>query len=271
MSIGPARESPERDGAGETHIALKALGGGGPPALLLHGFGADHLSWLANQSALESVASLWALDLPGHGASGMDVGDGALATLTERVAAQLDRQGLRGLDLIGHSLGGAVALLLSATRPDLVKSITLIAPAGFGVAIDPDFLTAFPELTTPAAAEELLRRLVVRPRLIGKPLVGLVLDQLARSGAREALRRIAQGIERAGAVLDAAAASVSASAIPRLVVWGEADAINPLSRGKLAAFGGEHRFVAGAAHLPHVENPRFVNAEIAAFLTRPGG
>jgi pyruvate dehydrogenase E2 component (dihydrolipoamide acetyltransferase) len=226
------------------------------------------MSWGANQPALEAVAKLWSLDLPGHGDSGPDVGDGRVATLAARVAASLDQRDLRKAHLIGHSLGGGIALVLADQRPDLVESLALIAPAGLGQRIDPLFLSTFPDLTDPEETEALLRRLVVRPRLIGKALVTRVLAQLEKPGSREALRLIGEGLANGDPALEAAVASVSSGAIPRLVLWGEHDAINPPSQEKLRAFGGELALVAAAGHLPQIENPRFVNASIANFLTR---
>jgi pimeloyl-ACP methyl ester carboxylesterase len=254
--------------AGGTQVSYAYLGGRGQSALMIHGFGSDRMSWLANQSALESVVSLSALDLPGHGTSGMDVGDGGVATLAQRTADLLDRRRLSKLHIIGHSLGGGIALLLAATRPDLVRSLVLISPAGLGQAIDPAFLATFPALTELAETEALLQRLVVRPRLIGKPLVSLVLDQLQRPGARDALRLIARGLAASGAALDAAAARVTAVETPRLVIWGEEDSINPRFSERLVEFGGEFRLVSGAAHMPHIESPGIVNAEIVQFLAK---
>jgi pyruvate dehydrogenase E2 component (dihydrolipoamide acetyltransferase) len=249
-------------------IVFQTLGGAGPDALLLHGFGADRLSWGANQPAWEGVARLSSLDLPGHGESGRQVGDGGVATLAARVAARLDDQAMRRVHLIGHSLGGGVALVLAETRPDLVASLALIAPAGLGQRIDPAFLAAFPDLQAPEAAEALLRRLVVRPRLIGKPLVARVLDQLRKPGAREALQKIGAALASSAPELARAAAAVAARNLPRLVVWGECDAINPASPEKLQRFGGEVVFAPGAGHLPQIENINFVNAAVADFLKR---
>jgi pimeloyl-ACP methyl ester carboxylesterase len=247
-------------------IALETLGGKGPHALLIHGFGSDRMSWLANQQALETVATVSALDLPGHGASDMDVGDGSVAALTSRVEALIEARGLGPATLIGHSLGAGVALALAARRPDLTRALILISPPGLGAEIDASFLTTFSRLSSPDETEAFLRRLVVRPRLIGKPLIGLVLAQLAKPGARRALGSIADHIVADPAILESAAAAVAASPIPRLAIWGEKDAINPLSHAKLAAFGGETRIIADAGHLPHVENQRMVNAEMTRFL-----
>ena len=100
-------------------IAFWPLGGSGPPALLLHGFGADHLSWLANQNAIGTVATVSALDLPGHGDSPMDVGDGAVATLAQRVAAVFDHKGLsKALRSLGH---GDEAARITRERIGLVE------------------------------------------------------------------------------------------------------------------------------------------------------
>jgi pimeloyl-ACP methyl ester carboxylesterase len=249
-------------------IAFWPLGGSGPPALLLHGFGADHLSWLANQQAVGTVATVSALDLPGHGESSMDVGDGAVATLAERVAALLDQKNLSKVHLVGHSLGGVTALFLAEMRPDLVASLVLIAPAGLGGSIDQQFLADFPRLITPEQALELLQRLVVRPRLINRHLVARVLEQLEGPGARRALTLIAEKLIASEAAIARAAASDAVRALPRLTIWGRQDSINPLSEDRLAAFGGDTLIVPETGHMPHVEAPRLVNEKIGAFLAR---
>ena len=249
-------------------IAFWPLGGDGPPALLLHGFASDHLVWLANQQAITSVATAAALDLPGHGESSMEVGEGTVGALAERVAALIDRRNLGRIHLIGHSLGGGVALALAEARPDLVASLCLIASAGLGGDIDRQFLSDFPRLEKPEAAIVLLQRLVVRPRLINQHLVARVLAQLARPGAREALARIAEGIDRSRETLARAVAAIVRRDLPRLVVWGEQDAISPPAKHRLDAFGGEILLIEEAGHLPHVEAARLVNERISDFLRR---
>jgi pyruvate dehydrogenase E2 component (dihydrolipoamide acetyltransferase) len=255
-------------GQADEGVAFFPLGGEGPPALLLHGFGSDHLLWLANQQALASIVAVAAVDLPGHGDSSLDVGEGTIAALAARLEASLDRRGLKKVHLIGHSLGGGLALVMAERRPDLVASLALIAPAGLGRSVDVDFLEEFPRLATPEAAIALLQRLVVRPRLINKFLVARVLEQLARPGAREALERIAQGIVAGEDMFAGALAAAQGRGLPRLAIWGKADAISPLSEERLDQFGGEVLFVEEASHLPHVEQPRLVNERISEFLAR---
>jgi pyruvate dehydrogenase E2 component (dihydrolipoamide acetyltransferase) len=249
-------------------VAFWTLGGKGPQVLLLHGFGADHLSWLANQQALATEGTVCALDLPGHGESAMDVSDGTVATLADKIAALLDRVGLRDIHVIGHSLGGGVALLLAETRPDLVASLVLIASAGLDDGVDAEFLSAFPRVATEEAATQLLQRLVVRPRLINRHMVARVLAQLERPGAREALERIAAGLTRSRDALASALASTAVRSLRRMVIWGARDVISPVSAKRLDAFGGETVVIAEAGHMPHVEAPRLVNETIVAFLSR---
>lgn len=257
----------ELKNAGEG-AAFFPLGGEGPPTLLLHGFGSDHLVWLANQQALAGFAAVAALDLPGHGDSSLEVGEGTVAELAARVESVLDQRGLKNIHLIGHSLGGAVALVMAERRPDLVASLILIAAAGLGRSVDDAFLEEFPRLATPEAATVLLQRLVVRPRLINKFLVARVLEQLARPGAREALQRIGKGIIAGEATIAGALAAAHARGLPRLLIWGKADAISPVSEERLDQFSGEALLVEEAGHLPHVEQPRLVNERIREFLIR---
>ncbi|WP_130481368.1 alpha/beta fold hydrolase [Sphaerotilus mobilis] len=253
--------------------ALKRLGGVdqgiGTDTLLLHGYGSDSLSWLLNQPALEPLGSLHAVDLPGHGSAGADVGDGRIDTLAARVAQAVDAAGLTRLNLVGHSLGGAVALRLAQDRPDLVGSLALIAPAGLGKGIDAGFLDGYPELDDPAQATALMQRLVVQPRLIGRVLVARVLAQLAEPARRDALRRIARALRDEADTLQASAdavAQIDPGTLPRLVVWGAHDAINPHDAARLAGFGGQTVLAPEAGHLPHIESAKFVNEALVAFL-----
>ena len=257
-------ETARSDGGG---LAIRWPASGRADVLLLHGFASDRLSWLANQPALEKAGlAVAGLDLPGHGASPMGVGDGRVETLAGRVADALDALGAGALHIVGHSLGGGLALLLAKTRPDLVRSLTLVAPIGLGAGVDQNFLAAYPELDTPDEATALLKRLVVREGLISKLMVNRALEQLRRPGARDALRTIARSLGSAGPVLEAAAADVSKRKIPRLVVWGGQDRINPCVETKLTAFGGEALVVPDTGHLPHIEAPQAVNPKLLSFL-----
>lgn len=249
-------------------LTFRTLGGDGDHLVLIHGFGSDRLSWAGTSPALMEVARVHALDLPGHGDSlAAHAGDGSAAALAQAVMAALDRHGLAAAHLLGHSLGGSIAMLMALAQPERVLSLSLLAPAGLGHGIDHDFLARYPELSMPDEAAALLQRLVSKPLLINRFTIARVLDQLARPGARQALRAIARGVEAHESQLMDAASQIAAGAMPRLVIFGAIDTINPPDAAALAGFGGRSLVIPGAGHLPHVEAARQVNAELAGFIS----
>ncbi len=111
--------------------------------MLIHGFGSDRLSWLGTSPALMPLGRVHALDLPGHGDSRLDVPDVRPGDLVTAVAAAIRHHASGPAHLIGHSLGGALAMMIAAEAPETVASLTLIAPAGLGRGIDRSFVSAF--------------------------------------------------------------------------------------------------------------------------------
>src|SRR3954470_9289880 len=92
------------------HDAAEAeAGDGAEPLVLLHGFGGDLNNWLFNTEALAAGRTVYALDLPGHGGSVKQVGDGDASDLVDAVRDFLDAQGIRQAHLAGHSMGALVA------------------------------------------------------------------------------------------------------------------------------------------------------------------
>ncbi|HEX3807348.1 MAG TPA: alpha/beta fold hydrolase [Gaiellaceae bacterium] len=99
-------------------------GGEGPPLLLLHGFGGAAWNW-TEVAPLLAGRRLLIPDLPGHGASG-PLAAPSLAGFADAVAGLLDEPA----GVVGHSLGGVVALRLAERHPALVRGLVLAAPAG---------------------------------------------------------------------------------------------------------------------------------------------
>lgn len=263
------------DGAGVVAIqgrpvAFVARGSSGPPVLLLHGFGADRMSWALQQAGLATFSSTAAVDLPAHGESGNDVGDGTIATLSEMIAGFLGTLNAAPAHLIGHSLGGAIAIDLADRHPDLVASLFLVAPAGLGRAIDPAFLADFTRMTSLDEAGHLLERLVARPRLINRHMAARALSRLLQPGAREGLRKIAAALATVAETLRPAITAIGRTDLPRMVAWGEVDRINPIDEDRVNAFGGALSLVPATGHMPQVENPPRIDALLRRFYSELG-
>lgn len=242
---------------------LHHLGGadGLPVLLLIHGFGSDRYSWAATAPAFFASHAVWAVELPGHTATPIEPGPGDAASMAEAVARAIE-EGLSGpLSVVGHSLGGAVAVALAKALPGRIDALTLIAPAGFGAPPDAAFLEAFPRLSTNDEAQALLERLVSRPRLISPQMVQHVLGFLQRPGRRAALERIATAL----AALEIEALPED---IPVAAVWGDGDRINPLPERAAEAFGPFLHVLEGVGHMPHIEQARKTNTAIADTMAR---
>jgi pimeloyl-ACP methyl ester carboxylesterase len=250
--------------------ALHRLGGsdGQPVVVFIHGFGADRLSWLANAPSLAGSFKVWGADLPGHG-DAEPAAETSLETFADAVLAGITARISGKVHLVGHSLGGAIALRLVERAPDRVQSVVLIAPVGLGKGIARDFTTGFARIEGPDDALALLQRLVARPRLINKPMALHVLAHLDRPGRRQALSDLADSLPVIEQAAQDAIAAVRQSDLPRMVIWGADDAINPLDPERLASFGGEQHVLPGTGHLPQIEEIKRVNGWIQDFLTAP--
>lgn len=95
-----------------------------PVAVLLHGTGASGATWDVVASALAVHRSVLAVDLRGHGASSRP-GAYSVALMAADVASLIDTVGGAAVDLVGHSLGGLVALRVAAGRPERVRRLVL--------------------------------------------------------------------------------------------------------------------------------------------------
>ncbi|HWQ14269.1 MAG TPA: alpha/beta fold hydrolase, partial [Roseiflexaceae bacterium] len=115
-----------------SRLCYLEAGDGEPVALFLHGWGDSKEIWRPALAALAARGRrAIAPDLPGHGGSQL-AGAARMAHLAERVVALAEARGLRSFDLVGHSMGGNVALELALARPALVRRLVLVAPAALG-------------------------------------------------------------------------------------------------------------------------------------------
>ena len=255
---------------GGRKISFAGAGDDGDVILLVHGYGGDRNSWLFLQEPLAARYRVYALDLPGHGASAKDVGEGTLDVLAGAVTGVLDALGAERAHLVGHSLGGAAVLAAAARDPGRIASLTLIAPAGFGTEINAGYLRGFADAQNAPRAQA-GGRAAVRRREPGDPSARRRPARLQAAGrgrrgaahpARGAARR-----RRAGDRLGRAARGGRPARWPVTVVWGRGDRIIPAAQAE-AVTGADHRLIDGAGHMPHMERPAEVQAAIEQTIAR---
>ena len=259
--------APHRLDIGGRAINVLALGtGNGIPALLVHGLGGSIDGWRFTQPALGEDRTVWALDLPGHGDSAVDVDDGSVATLADLVMGVLDALEIERAHVAGHSLGGAVALAALAATPRRVASLSLIAACGLGHEIDTGALESILTAGRRRAMKEALSRLFADPDSVRREMVEDMLRQQRMDGvlqAREAIMRACFVDGRQRAVLRDV---LSVSPVAAQAIWGHADAIVPPAHADgLPTSVAVHRLV-GAGHMPHVEQSGVVNRLLAEFM-----
>ena len=120
------RQRVTHGGVGLAFVADGAGAPGAPPVVLVHGV-CDDLGVMAPLAArMGGRHRTVRVDLRGHGASDAPAGDYSVATLAADVAAMCDHLAVRGAVVVGHSLGGAVAVQLAASRPELVAALVLL-------------------------------------------------------------------------------------------------------------------------------------------------
>jgi pyruvate dehydrogenase E2 component (dihydrolipoamide acetyltransferase) len=265
---GPAVETAE---AGGRKISYAGAGQDGDVVLLVHGYGGDRNSWLFLQEPMAARHRVYALDLPGHGTSSKDVGDGSLGTLADAILAVLDAIGAGRAHLVGHSLGGAAAAAAAARDPRRVASLTLIAPSGFGPEINTGYLRGFAGAQTRRELKPVVGQLFADESLVTRQVVDDLLAYKRLDGVDAALQTLL------GTLLDgdqqrmdsAAAVAATGGAVPVTVVWGRADRIIPAAQAEAVAGAARH-LIDGAGHMPHMERPAQVQAAIEEAIARAG-
>ena len=125
--------------------------------------------------------------------AGNDVGEGNPSDLSRAIAAQIKGKLVAPL-IVGHSLGGTVALHLAARDDMVVSALVLLAPAGLAELPAAFFIDALPELTDGAAAHDLLKQLVAREVLVTRRMADAFVDSLDDPARRAALRTIAAAL-----------------------------------------------------------------------------
>ena len=248
-------------------------GEGAETVLLLHGFGGDLDNWLFNLDALAAGATVVAFDLPGHGPAPTPIPNPSVPGLAAAVLDFMDAAGVEAAHLVGHSLGGAVALAIAAAgaagAPRRARSVTLVCPAGLGPEVNRGYIDGFVSSASRRQLKPVLENLFADPGLVNRSLVDGVLRYKRLDGVTEALAALAEGVFPGGAQRWVEPGAIEGLGVPVLVVWGAEDRIVPAAHAEAAAAAGAAvEIVEGAGHMVQMEAAPRVNALIAAHVAR---
>jgi pyruvate dehydrogenase E2 component (dihydrolipoamide acetyltransferase) len=257
--------------AGGRRLRVLDIGGGeGAPLVLVHGFGGDLNAWMFNQPALAGRRRVVAVDLPGHGGAEKQVGAGDVDLFATAVADVLAALGLDRAHLVGHSMGGAIAIAVAQRHPERVASLTLLSTAGLGPEIDGAFIDGFVKAQRRREMQQVLAGLVHDPALISRVMIEETLRTKRLDGVQAALETIARAWFPDGRQALDLRPALAALDMPVQIVWGRDDRIIPAAHAEALAGRLPVHILGDVGHLPQMEKAGEVNRLIADFVAALG-
>jgi pimeloyl-ACP methyl ester carboxylesterase len=256
--------------------------GAGPVLLLIHGMAGARENWAAVIEPLARRHTIIAPDLPGHGGSAPGAGDYSLGALAAGLRDLLIALGHERATLVGHSLGGGIAMQLVYQFPEFTERLVLVSSGGLGPEVSPVLrAAALPGADLFIAATAKTGSRVGAAVGRGLAAVGLRpnpdIAEVARGYASLAdpdrraafLATLRSVVSRRGQSVAASDRLYLAAGIPVLLMWGARDPIIPVRHGEQAheaITGSRLEIFDGVGHLPQLEAPgRFV-AALEGFL-----
>jgi len=281
MDAAPAFEVHEANLHG--HRAVYRVAGSGPTIVLIHGMINSSKHWEAVAGRLSGSYRVIAPDLIGHGDAATPRGDYSLGAHAASIRDLLTTIGVERATIVGHSLGGGVAMQFFYQFPQRTERLALISSGGLGHDVSPLLRGA----ALPGSAA--LLRLATRPQVVGGLAAagarlrahgnntGVYLQAVARAlgplqepGSRRAfLQTLRSVIDVQGQKVSARDRLYLLGEMPTLIVWGERDRTIPLKHGLEARQSIPNcRFetLPRAAHFPNLEDPEGLAAVLGSFI-----
>jgi pimeloyl-ACP methyl ester carboxylesterase len=255
--------------------------------LLVHGIGQDSSTWSTVLPDLARDYTVIAPDLLGHGASAKPRADYAVGAYACGLRDLLTVLGVDRVTVVGHSLGGGVAMQFAYQFPERCERLVLVSSGGAGREVHPLLrLASVPgaELVMPFATAAPVRRLA---RLLSDVVatIGAIdrfgltqdlefmlasYDRLARATSRRAfLRTLRSVVDVRGQVVTGLDRCYLAAGVPTLLIWGARDGVTPFAhaaRAHDAMPGSRLESFAAAGHFPHHTDPARFLRVLRAFL-----
>ena len=256
--------------------------GSGPVLLLIHGMAGTLENWRSVIEPLAQHYTVVAPDLPGHGGSAPSGGDYSLGALASGLRDLLVALGHERATLVGHSLGGGIAMQCSYQFPELTERLVLVSSGGLGPEVSAILrAAALPGADLFIAATAALGSTVGSRIGRGLAAVGLrpstdvaevargyasLLDRDRRSAFLATLHGV---VGTGGQRLNASDRLYLAEGMPVLIVWGARDPIIPVKHGEsahVAIPGSRLEIFDRVGHLPQLEAPGHFIAVLERFI-----
>jgi pimeloyl-ACP methyl ester carboxylesterase len=254
------------------------IAGSGPAILLIHGIGDNSTTWTAVQAKLAQRFTVIAPDLLGHGKSDKPRADYSVAAYANGMRDLLSVLDIERVTVVGHSLGGGVAMQFAYQFPQLVDRLILIGAGG----VTKDVNVALRVASLPLGSEALavLRLPMVLPavQLVGRlggalfgrtgvgrdiPNMLRILADLPEPTASSAFARTLRAVvDWRGQVVTMLDRCYLTESVPVQLIWGSQDSVIPVSHGRMAHAampGSRLEIFDGSGHFPFHDDPdRFI-------------
>lgn len=257
--------------------------GTGPVVLFIHGILGSQKQWAHLVDKMDDEHRVLVPDLFGHGDSAKPVGDYSLSAHAATMRDLLDHLGIERVTLVGHSLGGGIAMQFFYLFPERVERLVLVASGGLGREVNPILRSATLPLAEQVLSVAASTHVLSRLETLGKGA--------ARVGWRPGadLSAIWHGFTSLGdgesrraflattrAVIDLGGQSISAHdylesvlPIPTMIVWGSKDRMIPAWHALSAQRSLPHcrvELFEGAGHFPHLDDPERFTRLLREFI-----
>lgn len=247
-----------------------------PPLVILHGLFGSLNNWAGQSSVLAEHYQVWALDLRNHGRSDWD-DENSYSAMSDDLLRFINQQGFEQIRLLGHSMGGKVAMQFALNHPQRLARLIVvdIAPVLYPANHDDVFAglnsVDLRQISSRGDADKQLQ-----PLIPDASVRQFLLTNLYRDGQQFNWRMNLQTLQRQYDQI-AAAPAVEASSTnpascfdgPTLFIKGElSNYIQPDHRGEIETLfpNAQARIMAGVGHWPHAEKPKAFNALVSRFL-----
>ncbi len=265
------------------HRVAFRLAGSGPLIVLIHGITGNSAQWEPVMRVLQDRHTVFAPDLLGHGESAKPRGDYSLGAYASGIRDLLIGLAAEPATVVGHSLGGGIAMQLAYQFPERCGRLVLMSSGGIAREVHPLLRAASlpgSEIVLPLLTHA---RLLEAGAALGRALgmlglrAGTDIAEGARGYAslndREAraafLHTIRAVIDPFGQRISAVDRLYLAEAMPSLIIWGENDPIIPVAHGELAHTampGSRFEVIPDAGHFPQVTDPIRIAHLLAEFV-----